>query len=101
MSDRGVIPTTSLRTQSQAQRPPSPADRDLLSSNTASGWPIAAAVPSNSKKLKLFDFMSTQPQHTEAPKNEQVDVSRDLSVSPFDELQCSRTRCIQCSFIYH
>jgi len=49
-----------LHMQSQAQRPPSPADRDLLSSNTAS------------------DFMSSQPQRNEASKNEQPDVSRDL-----------------------
>ena len=30
------------------------------------------------KKLKLFDFMSTQPQRNEALKNEQHDVSRDF-----------------------
>jgi len=42
MRDRDVIPATTLRTQSQAQRPPSAADRDLLPSNTASGGgPIA------------------------------------------------------------
>jgi len=73
-----VESATTLRTQSQAQRPPSPADRDLLLSNTASGGPIAPAVPSKSKKLKLFDFMSTQPQRHEAPTNEQPDVSRDF-----------------------
>jgi len=41
-----------LRIQSQAQRPPSPAD--LLSFNTASGGLIAPAVVSNSNKLKLL-----------------------------------------------
>ena len=61
-----------------AQRPPSPADRDLLSSNTANGGPTASAIPSNSKKLKLFDFMSTQPQRNKAPKKEQSVVSRDF-----------------------
>jgi len=93
MSDLDIIPATTVCTQSQAQRPPSPADHDLLSSNTASGGPTAPAVPSNSKKLKLFDFMSTQPQRNEALKNEQPDFSRDFSA--FDELQCSRTTCIQ------
>ena len=78
MSDRDVIPATTLCTQSQAQRPPSPADHNLLSSNTTSGGLIDPVVPSNSNKLKLFDFMSTQPRRKEAPKNKQPDVSRDL-----------------------
>ena len=71
---------TTLHTQSQARRPPSPADHDQLSSNTASGGLIASAVPSNSKKIKLFDFMSTQPQCNEALKNEQPGVSRDKRI---------------------
>ena len=71
MSHRDVICATTLHTKSQAQRPLSPAGHDLLSSNTASGGPTAPVVPSNSKKLKLFDFMSTQPQRNEALKNEQ------------------------------
>jgi len=60
----------------------SAADRDLLllSSNTASGWPIAPAVPSNSKKHRLLHFMPTQPQRTEAPKTNNLMFPEIISV---------------------
>jgi len=55
--------------------------------------PIAHAVTSNLKKLKHFDFMLTQPQ-----RNKKRTTWCFLRFSAFDELQCSRTRCIQWLF---
>ena len=97
MSDHDIIPATTLRTKLQVQQPPSSdTDTDLLSSNAPSGGPIPPAMPANSKKLKLFDFMSTQPQCREASKNYAMfnpHTKFEMSTNTCNEEMKGNTKC--------